>query len=60
MWADNYDESIEEWGRFAFSPEWDWMSDREREDAIGFMTLYALDLELFGDKDGDGLPDHPD
>jgi len=51
---------LEQEARFFYGPEWDRMSDREKEDAIGFMTLYTLDMELFGDADGDGLPDHPD
>ena len=51
---------LEQEPRFFYGLEWDRRSDWEKENAIGFMTLYALDMELFSDKDGDGLPDHPD
>jgi len=51
---------LEQEACFFYGPEWDRMSDREKENAIGFMNMYALDMALFGDADGDGLPDHPD
>jgi hypothetical protein len=54
------DDWLEQEARFFCGPVWDEMRDSDKENAIGFMNVYALDLSVFGDADGDGLPDHPD
>ena len=64
LYRDSKPRHTEDWleqeARFFYGPERDRTSDCERGNAIGFMNMYALDMALFGDADGDGLPDHPD